>query len=261
MIELVDTHAHLADPRLRDRLEEVLASARSAGVGRINAVATTALDSRAVVEIAREHPAVGATAGIHPNEAYAATSDDWATVVELALDPTVVAVGETGLDRHWDQTPFPIQQDYFQRHLELGHRLGLPIIIHSRECHRDIVAQLTALGRPVRGVAHSFTGSWGEAEELLALGLHVSFAGMVTFANKSLDPLREAAARVPLDRLLVETDSPYLSPVPHRGESNEPCRVIHTAAKVAELRGMTGDELAEATTANARQLFQRLSAV
>ena len=258
MTELVDTHAHLADSRLRARLDEVLASARSAGVGRMIAVATNALDSRVVVEIAREYPVVDATVGIHPNEAHAATLDDWMTVVELALDPAVVAIGETGLDRHWDQTPFSIQQDYFQRQLELSYRLGLPIIIHSRECHRDILAQLTALGRPVRGVAHSFTGTWDEAEELLALGLHISFAGMVTFANKSLDPVREAATRVPLDRLLVETDSPYLSPVPHRGKSNEPCRVIHTAAKVAELRGISQDDLAEATTANTRQLFQRL---
>ena len=258
MIELVDTHAHLADPRLRSRLSEVLASARAVGVGRINAVATTTADSRAVIEIAREHPEVGATVGIHPNEAHAATPDDWATVAELALDAAVVAVGESGLDRHWDQTPFPVQQDYFQRHLDLGHRLGLPIIIHSRECHRDLVAQLAALGRPVRGVAHSFTGSWDEAEELLGLGLHLSFAGMVTFANKSLDLLRAAAARVPLDRLLVETDSPYLSPVPHRGQPNEPAWVVHTAARIAELRGMTRDELAAATTANARRLFQRL---
>ena len=258
MSELVDTHAHLADSRLSSRLAEVLAAARSAGVGRIIAVATTLDDSRAVVEIAREHSEVDATVGIHPNEAQVASPDDWMAVARLAIDPAVVAIGETGLDRHWDQTPFPLQQDYFGRHLELAERLGLPIIIHSRECHRDIVEQLAALGRPVRGVAHSFTGNWPEAEELLALGLHISFAGMVTFANKSLDPLRDAAARVPLDRLLVETDSPYLSPVPHRGKSNEPCRIVHTAAKVAELRGISQVDLAEATTANARQLFQRL---
>ena len=168
----------------------------------------------------------------------------------------VVAIGETGLDRHWDRTPFDVQQDYFSRHLDLAHRLDLPIVIHCRECHRDIVEQLTALNRPIKGILHSFTGNWAEAEELLALGLHISFAGMVTFANKALDPLRDAAARMPIERILVETDSPYLSPHPHRGKDNEPARVAFTAAKVAELRGISLERLAELTTANARRLFQ-----
>ncbi len=254
---LVDTHAHLADPRLLARLAEVLISARSAGVNRMIAVGTTALDSRSVVAIAREHPEVSAAVGIHPNEAVEATEADWMAILALAADPAVAAIGETGLDRHWDRTPFPLQQDFFGRHLDLAHDLGLPVIIHSRDCHRDIVAQLAGLGRPVVGVSHSFTGTWDEAQELLALGLHISFAGMLTFANKSLDPLREAAAQVPADRLLVETDSPYLSPAPHRGKPNEPARVIHTAARLAEVRGIPLRELADLTTGNARRLFQR----
>ena len=252
---LVDTHAHLDDRRLKGRLGEVLRSAKEAGVVQVVAIATTAEDSASVLSIAREHPGVFASAGIHPNEAAGASPGDWGRIRELAGRPEVVALGETGLDRHWDRTPFDVQRDYFGRHLELAFELDRPIVIHSRECHRDIVEQLAALGRPIRGVLHSFTGTWPEAEEVLDLGLYVSFAGMLTFANKALGPLREAAARVPIDRLLVETDSPYLSPHPYRGRDNEPARVALTAAKLAEIRGMTLQELAEATTANARRLF------
>ncbi len=252
---LVDTHAHLDDRRLRSRLAEVLGAADRAGVVQVVAVATTAEDSESVAALARDHRGVFAAVGIHPNDAAGADPGDWGRIEALADRPEVVAIGETGLDRHWDRTPFPVQQEYFGRHLDLAGRRGRPVIIHSRDCHRDVVDQLGRLGRPVAGVLHSFTGTWGEAEEVLALGLHVSFAGMLTFANKSLDPLREAAARVPLDRLLVETDAPYLSPHPHRGRENEPARVVHTAAKLAEIRGMTLPELAEATTDNARRLF------
>ena len=252
---LVDTHAHLDDRRLKGRLSEVLRSARDAGVVQVVAVATTAVDSASVLVIARENPGVFASVGIHPNDSADAAPGDWGRICQLAREPGVVALGETGLDRHWDRAPFGLQRDYFGRHLELAFELDRPVIIHSRECHRDIVDELARLGRPTRGVLHSFTGTWPEAEEILALGLHVSFAGMVTFANKALDPLRDAAARVPLDRLLVETDSPYLSPHPHRGRDNEPARVALTAAKLAEIRGISPRELAEATTANARQLF------
>jgi TatD DNase family protein len=252
---LVDTHAHLDDRRLKGRLDQVLRSASGSGVVQVVAVATSAEDSASVLAIAREHPGVFASVGIHPNDAIEAKPGDWELIRELADHPEVVALGETGLDRHWDRTPFEIQQDYFGRHLGLAFEIDLPIIIHSRKSHRDIVAQLARLGRPVRGVLHSFTGTWLEAQEVLDLGLYVSFAGLLTFANKSLDPLRDAAARMPLDRLLIETDAPYLSPHPFRGKDNEPARVAWTAAKLAEIRGMPLQELAEATTANARRLF------
>jgi TatD DNase family protein len=252
---LVDTHAHLDDRRLKGRLPDVLRSARLAGVVQVVAVATTALDSGSVVAMASENPGVFASVGIHPNEAAEAAPGDWDRIRELAGRPEVVALGETGLDRHWDRTPFDLQRDYFGRHLELARELDRPVIIHSRDCHADIVEQLDRLGRPIRGVLHSFTGNWDEAREILALGLHISFAGMLTFANKALDSLREAATRVPIDRLLVETDSPYLSPHPHRGRDNEPARVAVTAAKLAEIRGISLSDLAEATTSNARGLF------
>ncbi|WP_435010597.1 TatD family hydrolase [Tundrisphaera lichenicola] len=252
---LIDTHAHLDDRRLKIRIEEVLRASRDAGVFQVIAVSTTADDSASVADLARDHPGVFAAVGIHPNDAVDAMPGDWDRIRSLATRPEVVAIGETGLDRHWDRTPFKHQCDSFDRHLDLAEELGLPIIIHSRECHRDIVEQLERRGRQVRGVLHSFTGTWIEAEELLGLGLHISFAGMLTFANKALDPLREAAGRVPADRLLVETDSPYLSPHPFRGKENEPARVAITAARLAEIRGISAEELANLTTSNAHRLF------
>ncbi|SIN88936.1 TatD DNase family protein [Singulisphaera sp. GP187] len=253
--ELVDTHAHLDDQRLRDDLPAVLERARTAGVRQIVAIGTTANDSESVAQIAREHAGVFAAVGIHPNDASEATPTDWQRVLALLEEPNVVALGETGLDRHWDRTPFPLQQEWFQRHLELGRQTGLPLVIHCRESQQDLIAQLTQFQAPVHGVLHSFTGSWDDAQAFLDLGLHVSFAGMVTFTNRTLDSLREVAARVPLDRLLVETDSPYLSPHPHRGVSNEPARVTFTAERLAQVRALPLADLAQITTANARRLF------
>lgn len=251
----VDTHAHLLDERLGGRLPEVLAEARAAGVLQVLCIGTTADDSMASVALADRRPGVFAAVGIQPNHGAEARPGDWERVARLADAPRVRALGETGLDRYWDFTPFPLQQDLFDRHLALAHERGLPVVIHCRDCERDVVAQLERLGRPTRGVLHSFTGNWDDAQAFLALGLHLSFAGMVTFDSKKLDPLRDAARRVPLDRLLVETDSPYLSPHPFRGETNTPARVALTGARIAELRGIDPAALARATSANARALF------
>jgi TatD DNase family protein len=255
-VELVDTHAHLQESELCHDLPGVLGRARDAGVVQVVAIGVNADDSRNVVTIARSYPGtVFAAVGVQPNYAAEAVTDDWKSVVALAGTHGVVALGETGLDRYWDHTPFPVQQDWFDRHLTLAQELGLPVVIHCRDCERDIVKQLARMGRSVRGVLHSFTGTWDDAQAFLELGLHVSFAGMVTFANRKLDALRDVAARVPLDRLLVETDSPYLSPHPFRGKTNEPGRVALTAQRIAELRGVSFASLAAATTANARRLF------
>jgi TatD DNase family protein len=252
---LIDTHAHLDDPKLAADLDAVLARAQQAGVAQVLAVGTTAVDSASTLELSRRHPGVFAAVGIQPNHVAEARPGDWERIVALADDPRVAAVGETGLDRYWDYTPFPLQQDYFDRHLALARAQALPVVIHCRDCERDIIDQLARQGGPVRGVLHSFTGTWDDAQAFLALGLHLSFAGMITFANKALDPLRDVAARVPADRLLVETDSPYLSPHPHRGRTNEPARVAVTAARLAQLRGLDPADLARLTTANARCLF------
>jgi TatD DNase family protein len=254
-IDLVDTHAHLQDEAFRGSLADVLARARGQGVSQVVAIGTTAEDSADVVELARLHVGVSAVVGVQPNQVAEAKPGDWERIVALSSEPGVVAIGETGLDRYWMTTPFESQQEWFDRHLELAELRGLPVVIHCRDCARDIVEQLQRRGRPIEGVLHSFTGDWADAQAFLELGLHISFAGMVTFANKKLDSLREAAARVPLDRLLVETDSPYLSPHPHRGQTNEPARVVLTACRIAEERGMAVADLARQVVRNARVLF------
>lgn len=252
---LVDTHAHLVDQRLLERLPEVLRDALASHVRQILAVGTTAEDSLATVDLADSNPGVFAAVGIHPNHAAEAAPEDWTRVESLATRPRVRAIGETGLDRHWDFTPFALQQDYLDRHLDLAESLRRPVVIHARECEADLIEQLGRRNRPISGVLHSFSGTLDDARAFLALGLHISFAGMITFTSKRLDALREVAAQVPINRILVETDSPYLSPHPFRGKTNHPGRVALTAACVAEVRGVDLDTLAQRTTANARRLF------
>ncbi len=219
------------------------------------AVGVTAASSAATVRLAAENPAIFAAVGIQPNYCAQAEPGDWDKIVELASSPKVVAIGETGLDRYWDYTPFPVQQDYFDRHLRLAQERNLPFIVHTRESDADVVAMLAAaqVRGPLRGVMHSFTGTAATAQECLKLGLYISFAGMVTF-KKSAD-LRAVAATVPDDRILIETDSPYLSPHPLRGKRNEPANLVHTAQVLAEVRGVSTEQFAQQTAANARALF------
>ena len=257
-MDLYDTHAHLADEQLAVGAEEVVQRAAIEGVTRILAVGTTAANSRQCLELARRLSGVRSSAGIHPNHAGEAAPGDWDEVVTLSGQEEVVALGETGLDLYWKDTPLVLQQDYFDRHIRLSQQAGLPLVIHLRETGAEILAMLRAARQrgPLRGVMHSFTGTADEADEFLALGLHISFAGMVTF--KKSDDLRAVAATIPADRLLVETDSPYLSPEPFRGKRpNEPARVAHTAQCLAEVRGILLEELARQTTANAEALFRR----
>ncbi len=221
------------------------------------AVGTTVASSQACLGVANTFAGVWAAAGIHPNHTHEAVAGDWDRVIALAQESRVVALGETGLDKHWDFAPFALQQDYFDRHLRLSQQLGKPFIVHMRDCEADIMQMLRAARSrgPLSGIMHSFTGDATMAEECLALGMHISFAGMVTF--KKSDDLRAVAQSIPADRLLVETDAPYLSPHPHRGvRPNEPALVIHTAQCLADVRGTTLEVLAQATTANARRLFR-----
>jgi TatD DNase family protein len=253
---LFDTHAHLDDERFDADRQAVIDRAVAAGVTNVVCVATTAVDSTRCVEIAGRFSSVWASVGIQPNNIAQVQSGDWETIERLASAPRVVALGETGLDRHWDFTPFAQQEDYFSRHLALSRKNGLPLIIHCREAEPDVVRMLKEdfdCYGPVRAVMHSFTGDQPTADACLAMGLYISFAGMVTYKNA--DILRAVAATVPLDRLLVETDCPYLAPVPVRGKRNEPAYVAHTAALLAELRGVPANDLADQTTRNARELF------
>jgi TatD DNase family protein len=253
----IDTHAHLDDERFATDLPVVLARAGDAGIARVLTIGVDLATSRAAVRLAATHPVLAAAVGIQPNHASEAGPADWDEIVRLAeAGPPAVALGETGLDRYWDRCPFPMQLDYFARHLELARRRSLPVVIHCREAEADVVAILKdAFDRhgPVRGVMHSFSGDAETARACVEMGLYISFAGMVTY--KTGATLRAVAKEVPEDKILVETDSPYLAPVPVRGKRNEPAFVVHTGTIIAAERGEQVEAFAALTTANARTLF------
>jgi TatD DNase family protein len=259
----IDTHAHLDQAEFDVDCGNVIARAREAGGETVLCPAVSVESSRAVVSLAAQYGLLAAV-GIHPNSVADATEDDWQQIVALAGQPGVVALGETGLDRYRDFAPFPLQQEYLDRHLRLAAQRDLPVILHCRDAQDDLLPMLraAALRGPLRGVLHAFSGDAAFAAECLGLGLYVSFAGNVTYSNKKFESLRAAARTVPADRLLIETDSPYLVPQAFRGRQprNEPARMVQTAALLAKLRGVPLAELAAGTTANARRLF-RLTAV
>ena len=254
---LFDTHTHLDQPEFDEIRDAVVARAKAAGVEGIIAVGTTAAASRKCVELAAQYEGVYAAVGIQPNYVAESQPGDWDEIERLAAAPGVVAIGETGLDRHWDYTPLEQQQEYFARHMELARRRELPFIVHMRDCDAEILEALREANKKgdLRGVMHSFTGDDAMAAECVALGLHISFAGMITYKKSQV--LRDCAATIPDDRLLIETDCPYLSPEPVRGQRpNEPALIRHVAECVAQVRGRSLEELASLTTANARALFR-----
>ncbi|MEZ6095338.1 MAG: TatD family hydrolase [Pirellulaceae bacterium] len=257
MTTLIDTHSHLYDHQLSGDLTGVLERAHEAGVEQVLVIGTDLANSLECIELSHRFENVFAVVGFQPNHCHEIKDGDWAQLLEKLDDEKVVGIGETGLDRYWDDCPFDLQWEWFQRHLDLSITRQLPMVVHMRDCEEDIVRFLKQNQHqwPIAGVMHSFTGCWETAELCLAAGMHISFAGMVTF--KASHDLREVARRVPLDRILVETDSPYLSPEPLRGKRpNEPARVVHTARCIATTRDMAFDELCNATTANARKLFR-----
>jgi TatD DNase family protein len=258
---VIDTHVHLDDDKLRGEAAAVVQRAQAAGVERMISIATTFNSARQCVELAQTLSGVFASVGIHPNYGEEAQPGDWDGVVQLVDASRVVALGETGLDRYWDNTPFPLQQDYFSRHLEMSRKTGLPVVIHCREADADMLAMLKEEYQkqgPLRGVMHSFSGSAPFGDACLEMGLYLSFSGVVTYKNA--DQLRSYASQVPADRILVETDAPYLTPVPLRGviKKNEPAHVMHTAQCIADARKITLQQLDAITTANAQRLFSRL---
>ncbi len=255
-MSLIDTHSHLDSDDFDADRAEVISRAMAAGVERMIAIAVTAESSAAVVRLAAENDSVYAAVGIHPNYTAEAKPEDWNRIVALVDQPRVVALGETGLDRFRDHSPFALQQEYFARHIALSQERGLPFIVHMRQSEADVLEMLREASRrgPLSGVMHSFTGDEAMARECLALGMYISFAGMVTY--KKSDALRTVAATIPADRILVETDSPYLAPEPFRGKRNEPANVVHTAACLAAARGESAEDFANQTTANARLLFK-----
>ena len=262
---LFDSHAHLDEPQFEDCRDEVVIAAKEAGIKSMITIGTTYASSLTSVELAQKYDAVYAAVGIQPNYTHEASAGDWEQLTKLTELPEVVAVGETGLDRYWDYAPFALQQDYFDRHLRLSQSSGLPFIVHLREgenqtlssCEDEILKMLREARKrgTLSGVMHSYTGSLAGAKECLELGLYISFAGMVTF--KKSDQLRALAKEIPADRILIETDAPYLSPHPVRGvRPNQPAHLVHTASCLAEVRGASLEQFAAETTANAQRLFQ-----
>ncbi len=255
-LSLFDTHAHLNVAAFDDNVADVVARAKAAGLVGITVIGIDVATSRRACDLAAEFPGfVFAAVGIQPNSAAGAAEGDFQIIEQLSGLPGVRAIGETGLDCYWDDTPIELQHEFFDLHLQLCRDTSLPMVIHMRESGQLIVDQLKRQASVPPGVMHSFTGDWPLANECLQLGLYVSFAGMVTF--KKSDELRQVARQVPEDRLLVETDSPYLSPEPMRGKRpNEPARVEHTLRCLAEVRGVSPEHLATQTTENAKRLFQ-----
>jgi TatD DNase family protein len=262
---LIDTHAHINGPEFDDDLSDVLKRAIENGVGRIVCVGYDIPTSERAIALAEQNPALFATVGLHPNSVWEAPADWEQTLRRLAAHPRVVAIGETGLDYYRDYTPRALQQPALRWHLDLANELDLPVIIHNRDANVDTTAELRAWAsarsssrRP--GVLHSFAGDEAMMRTCVDAGFAISFSGMVTFSTKSLAYLSDVAKRVPDDALLVETDSPYLAPVPFRGRRNEPSFVRSVAARLAELRGSSPEAIEAATTRNACSFFPRLGA-
>jgi len=255
-MDWVDTHCHLNEDAFTSDQNDAIARAVTAGVHQMLVVGITLESSRRAVELAQKHPSVFAVVGIQPNYVQAAAPNDFDEIVALAQQPKVVAIGETGLDRYWDYAPIEQQVEFFDRHIELSRKLELPFVVHCRDAESDVLAVLRrhAANGLLNGVMHSFCGDQATADECLKLGLYLSFAGMLTF--KRNDDLRRVAATVPADRLLIETDAPYLAPAPHRGKRNEPAYVRHTCDFLADVRQVDKDELARVTSANARRVFR-----
>jgi TatD DNase family protein len=252
-IRLFDSHLHLSDQAFEQDRRAVLQRARDAGVAELVTVASDPADARRAIDVARASPGVWATAGLHPHEASAFNAERLAELEDLVTLSEVVAIGETGLDYHYDNSPKQEQRDSFRSQLQLAEQVDLPVVVHSRDADTETAALISEFAGRVRGVLHCFTGGDALLEAGLDAGWFVSFSGIVTF--KKFDG-EEAVRRVPADRLLIETDSPYLSPVPQRGRRNEPSHLIHTCRRVAAIRGEELERTSEITRANAMTLYK-----
>lgn len=255
MLQLIDTHCHVNSETFHHEIDEVIRRASDAGVERILTIGITLENSQSAVMLTNRFPSVSALVGIHPNHTHEAGPDDWTRIEDLARHPNVVGIGETGLDKYWDFAPLEIQRDYFFRHIQLSRETRKPFAIHCREAEPEVLDVLVeaADGGQLHGLMHAFCGSLETAQKCLELGLYLAFGGMLTY--KKNDQLRAIAKEIPLDRLLLETDAPYLAPQPWRGKRNEPAYVSETNRCLAEVHGITPEDMARQTTENARRLF------
>jgi TatD DNase family protein len=256
-VKLVDTHCHLDDEQFAGDREAAIERALAAGVERMMAIGTGGgpPDLETAIRLADQYPFFYATIGVHPHDAAKATPETFDHLRDLAGHPKVLAIGEIGLDYHYDFSPRDTQRVVFMRQLELARGAGKPIVIHTREAWDDTAALLEKHWKPhgIGGIMHCFSGGPNEAKRALDLGFHLSFGGIVTFP-KALD-VQAAAKETPPDRILVETDAPFLAPVPKRGKRNEPALIVHTAQKLADLRGQSLEDVSRITAENFRRLL------
>ncbi|OHB47313.1 MAG: hypothetical protein A2106_00615 [Planctomycetes bacterium GWF2_40_8] len=250
---IIDTHAHLDFPDYKDDIDEVIERAREAGVEYLINVGTTVASSIKSIELSKQYKQIYASVGIHPNEASKVTGEEWLRLEALAGESKVVAIGETGLDYYRERSKREDQKRLFHQHIELAQRYNLPVIIHNRDASDDCLEIVREYNGKIRGVVHCFSGSREVAEEVLKLGLHISFAGPVTFPKA--DNLREALKAVPVEKLLLETDCPFLAPQPKRGKRNEPSYLQYTIPVLAELYKVSVEDIKRITTLSARNLF------
>ena len=254
---LVDSHCHLDSDKFTGEVDVIVERALAAGVAGILTIGTgegpPGIDC--AIRVAERFPNVVASVGVHPHDAAKCTSHTFSDLKSLGVHPKVVGFGEIGLDYHYDFSPREQQREVFIEQLKLARELDLPVIIHTREAWDDTISVLREFGQGLPGVMHCFTGSPEQAREALDLGFHLSYGGVLTF--RTADNVRESAAMTPDDRLLVETDAPYLAPIPYRGKRNEPALMVESVRKLAEVRGSTLENLAALTTANFDRLFSR----
>ena len=255
---LVDSHCHLDFPDYAGQVDAVMARAQAAGVGVCLSIGTELKRFPGVRAVAEKFPNVWCSVGVHPHEAEKELLDDEAALIREAAHPKVVGIGETGLDYYYEHSPRMPQQANFRSHIAAARQTGLPVIVHTRDADDDTISILRdEMGRGAfTGLIHCFTGTQKLADAALEMGLSISVSGIATF--KYSQALRDVIKTVPLDRLLVETDAPYLAPVPHRGKTNEPAFVVHTAQMLADLKGVSPEELARVTTDNFFRLFSKV---
>lgn len=257
---LIDSHAHLDAKAFESDRHQVVERAWDAGLGAVITVGVgdSLSELEGAVALADKYERVFCTVGVHPHDARGIQAEWYGRIETLARHPKVVGIGETGLDYHYMHSPKAVQRDAFERFLKMGREAGLPVVIHTREADKDTISVLREAreegGAPLSGVVHCFSGDYPLAKQALDLGLHISFTGVITFPKA--EPLREVLKKIPIEKVLLETDCPYLSPVPFRGKRNEPARVVHVAETVAEVLGRPIDEIAGITTENVVRLFR-----
>lgn len=252
---LIDTHAHLNDEKFDNDRKEVIKRARESGLEKIINIGYNKETILTTLDLINQHDFIYGAIGWHPNNAHEMAEEDFDWLKELSKHPKIVAIGEIGLDYYWDFAPKDVQQEIFRKQIKLAKELNLPIIIHNRDAHQDVFNILNSEGvNQVGGIMHSFSGSVEMALKSIDMGFYISFSGPVTFKNAKKP--QEVAAAIPLDRILIETDSPYLTPEPFRGKRNESAYVKFIAAKIAELKGLDIEEIEQITTDNAKRIFK-----